>query len=126
MNELLDHAREMRHFSTRAERRVWSWLRDRRLLGLKFRRQHIVGPYIVDFFCDELQIAIEADGRQHEAVWRWEYDSRRTFLLNAHGIEVIRLSNELILRDPCVAYEWLKSTLTRPSATLSRCGGRGE
>jgi len=44
----------MRHFSMRAERRVWSWLRDRRLLGLKFRRQHIVGPYIVDFFCDEL------------------------------------------------------------------------
>src|SRR3954454_69978 len=48
VNTHLDHAREMRRFSTPAERRVWSWIRDRRMLGLKFRRQHIVGPYIVD------------------------------------------------------------------------------
>jgi very-short-patch-repair endonuclease len=89
------HARDMRRAPTRAERNVWSWLRDRRLDGHKFRRQVPVGPYILDFFCAELGLAIELDGAHHGDADMSEYDSRRTVLLRAHGIEVVRMPNEL-------------------------------
>jgi very-short-patch-repair endonuclease len=58
-------ARGLRQDDTRAERAVWRLLRDRRLTGLKFRRQHAHGKYTVDFFCYELRLAIELDGSVH-------------------------------------------------------------
>ena len=62
------NARVLRAEATDAERALWTILRDRRLGGVKFRRQHSVGPYILDFFCPALRLAIEADGGQHYTV----------------------------------------------------------
>src|SRR5437870_7460347 len=64
--ELRDRARQMRANPTPAERRLWSMLRDRRMPGIKFRRQHVIAPYIVDFVSLERLVIVEADGSQHE------------------------------------------------------------
>src|SRR5437762_1828340 len=92
----VDHAREMRKAPTRYEARLWTWLRNRRFGAYKFRRQHPVGPYILDFYCHELRLAIEVDGMQHEEIWRADYERARTQFLNALDIEVLRIQNELL------------------------------
>jgi very-short-patch-repair endonuclease len=67
--QLRQRAKEMRRAPTRSENRLWSWLRDRRFDGYKFRRQYPIGRYVLDFYCAELKLAIEVDGRHHEEPW---------------------------------------------------------
>ena len=85
--------------STDAEVALWMILRDRRFAGLKFRRQHPIGPYILDFFCPALRLAIEADGGQHYTAEGMASDDERTSFLNDGGIEVLRFSNRAILTE---------------------------
>ena len=87
-------ARDLRLNSTNAERRLWDALRGRQLQGYKFRRQHVVGPFILDFACIEQKLAIEADGGQHNES---EGDERRTVWLEGQGWRIIRFSNNEIL-----------------------------
>jgi very-short-patch-repair endonuclease len=87
-------ARQLRQDSTDAERRMWSELRDRRLLRYKFRRQHPIGPYIVDFACTRHQVVIELDGGQHAESTE---DVRRTAWLQSQGWRVIRIWNNDVL-----------------------------
>jgi adenine-specific DNA-methyltransferase len=90
-----ERARELRKNATDAEQRLWRRLRDRQLLGLKFRRQHRIGPYIADFYCDECRLVIELDGGQHaDAV---TYDTRRTRYLEGTGLVVARFWNNDVL-----------------------------
>ena len=98
-------ARSLRKHGTPAERRLWSALRDRRLLGLRFRRQHPVGPYYADFACCELKIIVEADGAHHHEARQKSYDQRRTRYLEAQGYVVIRFNNASIMRHvtACIA-----------------------
>ncbi|HVA13901.1 MAG TPA: endonuclease domain-containing protein, partial [Stellaceae bacterium] len=81
---------------TDAERRLWSVLRDRRLAGFKFRRQHRLGSFIVDFVCFEHRLIVEADGGQHSDN---AYDERRTIWLERRGWRVIRFWNNDILAN---------------------------
>src|SRR3546814_14447490 len=76
-------ARQLRHNQTDVEHCLWRLLRDRRLEGFKFRRQHPIGPYFADFACVAEQVVIEADGGQH--VDRVAYDQARTTYLEANG-----------------------------------------
>jgi len=86
---------------TDVERRPWSVLRDRRLLGYKFRRQRPIGPFIVDFACIERRLVIEADGGQHADN---EADARRTAWLERHGWRVVRFwNNDILLNAEGVA-----------------------
>jgi len=71
---------------TDAEKKLWSNLRNRQLKGLKFRRQHVIGQYIVDFICFEKKIVIEVDGSQHFE--NTTYDSKRTELLKKKVLEL--------------------------------------
>ncbi|SRR5579883_2947337 len=126
-------ARQLRLTMTDAERRLWSALRGRRLQGYKFRRQHPLGPFILDFACIAHRLAVEADGGQHADN---DYDRRRTAWLARRGWRVIRFWNNDILVNPEGVQEAILQALQEgrrsdasgedphpPSPTLTR--GRG-
>jgi len=106
-----ERAKQLRRSSTASEQRLWSWLRNRTFDGFKFRRQVPIGRYVVDFYCAALKLAIEVDGRQHEAVWMADYDGKRTDDLRALGIEIVRLTNEQLARDSMMVEEILASAI---------------
>jgi very-short-patch-repair endonuclease len=85
-------ARRLRQRETDIERRLWQELRDRRALGLKFRRQHPVGPYIADFACLEARLLVEIDGYWHQ--FRKARDGARERELRAAGFDVVRYDIE--------------------------------
>jgi very-short-patch-repair endonuclease len=92
-------AKSLRTNSTDAERKLWSRLRDRRLLGHKFVRQQAVGPYIADFACREADLIIELDGGQHGEGAALARDARRTETLAEHGYHVLRFWNNDVLTN---------------------------
>ena len=90
------NARALRRGQTEAERRLWWLLRRKQLEGFRFRRQHPVDPYILDFYCWEQKLAIELDGSQHYDDEALAYDARRTAFLAGQGIRVLRFPNEAV------------------------------
>ena len=92
-----ERARELRRDMTPAERVLWGRLRNRQLEGLKFRRQHPLGRFIVDFCCAQHRLIVEVDGGVHRN--QREYDEARTQVLQAYGYRVLRFSNEAVLGD---------------------------
>ena len=90
---VLERAREMRHPQTPAEATLWRTLRDRNL-NYKFRRQHPIDKFIVDFYCAQAKLCIELDGDTHFEPSQQEYDLARTAYLEALGYKVIRFSNQ--------------------------------
>ena len=97
---LVETARELRKKATPAEEIFWELVRDRRFLDLKFRRQHQIGHYIVDFYCHEKNLIIELDGAVHDTEERQKKDKKRDAYLQSLGNKVIRISNEKIISDP--------------------------
>ena len=95
---LVERARELRKKQTAAESLLWVLLRDRQFMGLKFRRQHQFGNYILDFYCDEHHLAIELDGEVHEG--RRKHDAKRDAYLASQGVTVIRIPNRDLLNEP--------------------------
>ncbi len=87
-------ARDLRARETSAEDILWEQLRDRRLDGMKFRRQHPIGPFVVDFCCTERRLAVELDGGVHAE--QREQDSEREAILALAGYRVIRFPNRSI------------------------------
>jgi lysyl-tRNA synthetase class 2 len=89
-----DHSREraLRHDQTDAERHLWQALRNRRLGGFRFRRQHRIGPYYADFACTEASLVVELDGSQH--LQQHEHDALRTACLQQRGYRVLRFWND--------------------------------
>jgi len=111
---------------TDEEQALWFRLRGGRLDGWKFRRQHPIPPYIVDFCCMEAKLVVELDGSQHDA----DVDAARTAALERQGLQVLRFWDNQVLADiDSVLREILLTardrTLTRPYGTPSS-GGRGE
>ena len=88
-------AKRLREDSTDAEKKLWYWLRNRRLAGAKFRRQLPIGPYIADFACVEAQLIVELDGGQHAD--RVEHDEVRSAFLASKGFRVLRFWNNDVL-----------------------------
>jgi very-short-patch-repair endonuclease len=93
----LERVRDLRRFSTEAEKALWSALRNRRVQGAKFRRQVWLNGFIADFFCAEARLVIEADGGQHAE--QSGYDDRRTETLQHEGFRVIRFWNNDIMEN---------------------------
>ena len=119
--QLLEFAKIMRSNATDAEHLMWQLLRAKRFMNLKFRRQHVIAPYIVDFYCHELGLVIELDGSQHGTDNGKEYDAERTKFLEALGLRVVRYWNNDALGRTDVVLEdlWnicchLKSKSTSP------------
>ena len=103
--QLLEFAKTMRHNSTDAEHLMWQLLRAKRFMNLKFRRQHVIKPYIVDFYCHEIGLVIELDGSQHGMDDAIEYDAERTNFLEALGLTVVRYWNDDVLSRTEVVLE---------------------
>ena len=93
----LKRRRALRKRSTKAETLLWYALRNRKFHGLKFRRQHSIGPYIVDFVSIEKQLVIELDGDYHEYVEA--KDKRRQHYIESKGYTVIRFVNDDVFED---------------------------
>ncbi|EKU56840.1 PF04480 family protein [Acinetobacter sp. WC-323] len=97
--QLLEFAKVMRSNATDAEHLMWQLLRAKRFINLKFRRQHVIAPYIVDFYCHELGLVIELDGSQHGTDNGKEYDAERTKFLKASDLKVVRYWNHDVLKN---------------------------
>ncbi len=93
--QTLATAKSLRSTSTDGERKLWYYLRARRLGGFKFRRQHPIPPYVADFYCDELKLVIELDGSQHGE----EIDSTRTHALERQGLLLLRFWDNQVLEE---------------------------
>lgn len=91
-------AKAMRTAMTEPEKRLW-WALRHRLPDLKFRRQFVIGPYIVDFCCLPARLVIEVDGNQHGTDEAQAYDLARTTLIESHGFRVLRFSNHDVMRQ---------------------------
>jgi very-short-patch-repair endonuclease len=120
--DLLARVRELRKNETKAEHLLWQLLRDRQLLGVKFRRQHPLGGYILDFYCHEARLAVELDGSGHLESNQSRYDQERAFNLEAQGIRVIRFWNNEVINNTRAVLEEIALALT-PSPSPA---GRGE
>lgn len=102
---LLEFAKSMRHTATDAEHLMWQILRAKRFMYLKFRRQHVIKPYIVDFYCHEIGLVVELDGGQHGTDDAVEYDAERTKFLEALGLTVVRYWNHEVLIKTDIIFE---------------------
>ena len=102
-------ARRLRRDQTDAERALWFRLRDRRLAGLKFRRQMPIASYVVDFCCESARLIIELDGGQHAN--SQEEDAKRTAALEAQGYLVLRFWNNDVLKNTDGVVESIINTL---------------
>ena len=90
------------------EKLLWVRLR-KRARGLPiFRRQHPVGPYILDFYCSDARLCVEIDGASHGVGGRPEHDERRDAYLRAHGMEVVRIPARSVLEDPESITDWVR------------------
>ncbi|PIQ34788.1 MAG: hypothetical protein COW62_00665 [Zetaproteobacteria bacterium CG17_big_fil_post_rev_8_21_14_2_50_50_13] len=108
----IELARTLRHTQTDAEKLMWQALRNRNVANAKFRRQHPVGDFILDFYCHEQKIAVELDGGQHFEKAGQEADKQRTQTLNALGIRVLRFDNRQVLTETEEVLEEIYDALT--------------
>ncbi len=128
--DLIEFARLLRQTATDAEGLMWACLRDRRVNQCKFRRQHPVKPYVLDFYCAGLRLAIELDGGQHNSVEGRKHDAGRAAFLMRRGIETLRFTNDEIFRftDSVLGVIWDKTRQMRSSHSSpqpSPPGGEG-
>ncbi len=104
-------ARALRQSQTDAEALMWSRLRDRRFMGLKFRRQRPIAGYIADFVCMELALVIELDGGQHNELPAATYDQTRADVMSTHGFQTLRFwNNDVLLQTDSVMEQILQTT----------------
>ena len=106
------YARTMRRVSTDVERKFWWVVRDRRFGGYKFKRQFLIGRYIVDFVCLEARLVVELDGSQHTQ--QTTYDAIRDTYLKARGFQVLRFWNIEFLTNNDGVLEALRCQLESP------------
>lgn len=127
--ELIARARQLRREATTAESLLWELLRDRRLLGRKFRRQHPIGQFIADFFCDDARLIIEIDGAVHRELTQQERDRLREEILREHGFAMLRFTNEQIFDHTEQVLQEIAAYVTAHSyehpSPLSQSLGRG-
>ena len=116
---MVERARELRRKQTSAEAIFWELVRDRRFMGLKFRRQHQYGDYVLDFYCDSAKLVIELDGEVHEKTK--DHDHKRDAYLSSCGLRVLRFENSELLESPQKVFDQIAASL--PSLPSPAAGG---
>ena len=117
-SNLFGFSKENRKTATQAEKRLWFHLRNRKLHGFKFRRQHPIGAFVADFYCHEGKLVIEVDGGYHDHISQHRYDEGRSYELEALGIQVIRFTNDEIISDINTVLCTIKAHLLQRSLGL--------
>jgi very-short-patch-repair endonuclease len=97
--DIFNKAKELRKSMTLAEKILWEKLRNSKLNGLKFRRQHPLDIFIADFYCHQKRLIIELDGGIHDTSEQKEYDDGRAFELEEKGFKILRFKNEEVLNN---------------------------
>ena len=116
-----ERARQLRNEMTDSERKLWREPSKRQLGGNRFRRQHPLGSYIIDFVCLSRRFIVEVDGGQHAEPAQQAHDARRTEWLEAQGYRVLRVSNAEVFDNRDGVAETIYQELTRrPSVARSR------
>jgi very-short-patch-repair endonuclease len=108
-------ARRLRRDSTDCERILWDRLRRRSLDGIKFRRQHPLGPYVLDFFCEEARVGIELDGGGHDEDEQRLRDARKARHAEERGIRILRFWNTDVLQNVDGVLETILRAVRPPS-----------
>ena len=111
--EVEQAAKRLRKNMTPAEAKLWSALKGKKLDGVKFRRQHPVGNFILDFYCPAYKLVIEVDGEIHNH--QQECDRVRTYKLEQYGYKVVRFSNEQVLNDLPEVLAEIRRVISPPS-----------
>lgn len=106
-------SRILRKNATDAERHLWYELKNRQLAKFKFRRQYVIGQYIVDFICLDKKLIIELDGGQH--CDQFKYDQKRDLFLQDNGYRILRFWNNAIFNEKEAVLEVILNALTHPS-----------
>jgi very-short-patch-repair endonuclease len=122
-DETTKRARELRRDGSRAERICWELLRDRRMSGAKFRRQHAIGPYFADFACVSRELVIEIDGDHH--AFQVEADARRTAVMERDGWRVLRFWANYVVQNPEGVWTEIEQLISSPPHPTSPPRGRG-
>jgi len=104
----------LRRNPTDAESILWKNLRKSQLNGKKFRRQHSIGPYIVDFYCPEFRVAVEMDGASHMTLIGSEEDGKRDEFLGKLNVRVLRFENRLVFESLELVLNTIRATLEPP------------
>jgi type I restriction-modification system DNA methylase subunit len=122
--QLLENVRELRKNQTEAEELLWQLLRNRQLNGLKFRRQHpLKAGFILDFYCVEAKLGIEVGGGYHNQKEQQEYDAERTKIIKEYGIQIIRFTNEQVLKNTEQVLQDIIAAALPPSPAWRGAGG---
>ncbi|MCX2574800.1 endonuclease domain-containing protein [Pedobacter sandarakinus] len=115
--KLFEFSKVLRKTQTDAENLIWQSLRNRKVLGFKFRRQHPLDKYIADFYCYEAKLVIEIDGGIHDQHENAEHDKNRTYELEELGITIIRFTNEMVNSNLEIVLSKIKSYLLSKNLT---------
>ena len=120
--------KSLRKNLTSAEAVLWKMLQKRKLCNRKFRRQHSIGKYILDFYCPDEKLAVELDGQGHFEMAHSEYDVERSCFLNSKGIKVLRFENKVVFEFPGLVLEEIKNNFNHPALkrTPPKTGGDSE
>lgn len=111
IGKLYQYGRELRREATPAEKLLWTRLRNRKLNGLKFTRQHPIDKFVVDFYCHQKKLVIELDGEVHDIKINKQYDEARTCMLAGLNIYVLRFKNEQVIESIEIVLEKICETL---------------
>lgn len=124
-NGMIEQVRELRKKQTRVEEIFWELVKNKKFYGLKFRRQHQIGKYIVDFYCHSERLIIEFDGEVHNSKEQKRKDEIRDKYLTSLGNTVLRFRNEELLNNPETVLEKIKQNIKLPSPVGGRAGDGG-
>ena len=116
---LKDRRKELRNNQTEAEKILWNHLKKKQTAKLKFVRQYSVGPYILDFYCPKLRLAIELDGSQHGEKDALLYDKDRNNYLESINIKTIRFWNNDVIKSPDIVLDQIYNQASKIAGTPS-------
>ena len=94
---MIRRSRDLRQTGTPPEKLLWLALRNGQIGGMKFRRQHPIGPYVADFYCHSAKLVVEVDGMSHDDKIR--QDAARTAHIESEGLRILRVTNEDVMHD---------------------------